>query len=142
MYKRILVGIDIGDDAIGQKALPSALDLCRIYGSELHVMAVVPELPTGIIDMYLSEDTGQKLADAAEQNLKLFTDEHVPEDIRLYRHVVTGTAYVKILEKATEIEADLIVIGSHRPGMGDFLIGPNAARVVRHAVASVLVVRG
>jgi nucleotide-binding universal stress UspA family protein len=38
-------------------------------------------------------------------------------------------------------EADLIVVGSHRPAMKDYLLGTNAARVVRHAHCSVLVVR-
>ena len=37
--------------------------------------------------------------------------------------------------------ADLIVIGCHAPGVGDFLLGSNAARVVRHAGCSVYVVR-
>lgn len=45
------------------------------------------------------------------------------------------------METAAKIGADLIVIGSHRPEMGDFLLGPNAARVVRHSKVSVLVVR-
>ncbi len=141
MYRKILVGIDIGDDEACRKALSPALDLCRNYGAELHMLTVVPDLPTGVIDMYLSEDTGRKLVKSAEQGLKRFADENVPEEIKSYRHVETGTAYMKILEKADEITADLIVIGSHRPGMGDFLIGPNAARVVRHARVSVLVAR-
>jgi nucleotide-binding universal stress UspA family protein len=33
------------------------------------------------------------------------------------------------------------VIGSHRPSMAIYLIGSNAARIVRHAKCSVLVVR-
>ena len=37
---------------------------------------------------------------------------------------------------------DLIVMASHRPELKDYLIGPNAARVVRHADCSVQVVRG
>ena len=37
--------------------------------------------------------------------------------------------------------AELIVMASHRPELRDYLIGPNAARVMRHADASVLVVR-
>ena len=32
-------------------------------------------------------------------------------------------------------------MASHRPELRDYLIGPNAARVMRHADASVLVVR-
>ena len=46
-----------------------------------------------------------------------------------------------ILHLAEQLEADLIVLASHRPEMRDWLIGANAARVVRHARCSVLVVR-
>jgi nucleotide-binding universal stress UspA family protein len=46
-----------------------------------------------------------------------------------------------VLKTAADIEADLIVMASHRPEMGDYLIGANASRVVRHAEVSVLVVR-
>jgi len=33
------------------------------------------------------------------------------------------------------------VLASHRPDLKDYLLGPNAARVVRHADRSVFVVR-
>ena len=36
---------------------------------------------------------------------------------------------------------DLIVIGAHKPDFKDYLLGPNAARVVRHSHCSVHVVR-
>jgi hypothetical protein len=42
---------------------------------------------------------------------------------------------------AEEAGADLVVVGSHRPAMKDYLLGTNAARVVRHARCSVLVAR-
>ncbi|MBS28951.1 MAG: hypothetical protein CL566_08540 [Alphaproteobacteria bacterium] len=37
--------------------------------------------------------------------------------------------------------ADIIVIPAHRPYVGDYLLGSNAARVARHADQSVLIVR-
>ena len=46
-----------------------------------------------------------------------------------------------ILAAAKEYAADLIIMGSHRPELQDYLLGPNAARVVRHSAKSVLVVR-
>ncbi len=52
-----------------------------------------------------------------------------------------GTIYQEILSAARKIEVDLIVMASHRPALEDYLLGPNAARVVRHADCSVLVVR-
>ena len=56
--------------------------------------------------------------------------------------MATGTAYEEILTTARSFGADLIVMASHRPELKDYLLGPNAARVVRHSDVSVLVVRG
>ncbi|MDH3475684.1 MAG: universal stress protein [Rhodospirillales bacterium] len=39
------------------------------------------------------------------------------------------------------MKADLIITGSHKPNVSDYLLGSNAARVVRHASCSVFVVR-
>ncbi len=39
------------------------------------------------------------------------------------------------------MKADLIVVGSHRPNWSTYLIGSNAANIVRHAQCSVLVMR-
>ena len=46
-----------------------------------------------------------------------------------------------ILDTAKRIGANLIVVQSHRPELTDYLLGPNAAHVVRHADCSVMVVR-
>ena len=52
-----------------------------------------------------------------------------------------GSVYDEVLKQADEQKADLIVVGSHRPNWSTYLIGSNAATVVRHALCSVLVVR-
>jgi len=54
---------------------------------------------------------------------------------------VTGNAYDEILRVAEADGASLIVIGAHKPDFRDYLLGPNAARVVRHSKCSVFVVR-
>ena len=55
--------------------------------------------------------------------------------------VRTGHSYKTILEVAKEKDVDLIIIASHRPGLQDYFLGSTAAKVVRHADCSVLVVR-
>lgn len=45
------------------------------------------------------------------------------------------------LQLAQEIGADLIVVGSRRPNVKTYLLGSNAAAIVRHATTTVLVVR-
>jgi nucleotide-binding universal stress UspA family protein len=50
-----------------------------------------------------------------------------------------ASIYAESLGFAEKAGADLIVVGSHRPAMEDYLLGTNASRVVRHARCSVLV---
>ncbi len=52
-----------------------------------------------------------------------------------------GSPGTVILDEAEKIGADAIILGSHRPNFGDYLIGSTAARVVRHAQCSVIVDR-
>jgi universal stress protein F len=42
---------------------------------------------------------------------------------------------------AEKINADLIIMPAHRLKLQDYLLGTNTAKVVRHALCSVLVVR-
>ena len=46
-----------------------------------------------------------------------------------------------ILEESQAVNADLIVMASHRPAMKTYFLGSNAGYVVRYASCSVLVVR-
>ena len=57
--------------------------------------------------------------------------------------MVTDSAsiYAEIFGVAEGSEADLVGVGSHRLAIKDYLLGTNAARVVRHARCSVLVAR-
>jgi len=77
----------------------------------------------------------------ATEALHEFSAKHVPEGTRVQHITAHGSIYEEIIAAADSCKADLIVIGSHRPALKDYLLGPNAARVVRHARQSVLVVR-
>jgi nucleotide-binding universal stress UspA family protein len=52
-----------------------------------------------------------------------------------------GGVYHELLSEAGAWGADIIVVGSHRPVVSDYLLGSNAKTNVRHANCSVLVVR-
>ena len=43
---------------------------------------------------------------------------------------------------AARKKCDVIVMASHKPAIRDYVLGANAAHVVRHAACSVMVVRG
>jgi universal stress protein F len=52
-----------------------------------------------------------------------------------------GTVYEEILDTADELGIDQIVMTAQRPSMKDYLLGANAAKVVRYAKCSVNIIR-
>ena len=141
MFTRILCPVDLEEESSWQKAMPVVLKLRETFGSELHVLTITPEWPKGMYRLSLPADAEQRFAAAAAEGLDAFFREHVPQDVPVTKHVRVGRVYRMVLETAADIGADLIVMASHRPEMGDYLIGANASRVVRHAEVSVLVIR-
>ena len=141
MYKDILLAVDLNDDSSWQRALPTAVEYCRAFGAVLHVIAVIPSYGMPFVGQFFPEGFEKEMEDKTLEALHAFVTEHVSKDVRVQRIVSQGTVYQEILETSEKIGADLIVMASHRPELKDYLLGPNAARVVRHAQCSVLVVR-
>lgn len=141
MYKDILVSIDLGDADSEKKTLATAVDYARTFGSRLHIMTVVPDYGMSIVGGFFPKGHEQEAIDHTNKALHAFTKKLVPAEIK-HRHIVGhGSIYREILHYADVTKADLVVLSAKRPGPEDYLIGPNAARVVRHATISVLVVR-
>lgn len=141
MYKNIMLTVDLNEESSWRKALPAAVEYCRGFGATLHVMTVVPDFGMTVVATYFPEGYEEKMLAEATRKLEAFTAANVPDAVPVKHVVGHGTVYQEILRAAKEIDADLIVMGSHRPELMDYLLGPNAARVVRHADRSVLVVR-
>lgn len=141
MYKNIMLAVDLGDDGSWEKALPAAVSLARLNDARLHLTTVVPDYGMSIVGEFFPVDFEGKVLTAVNEKLHAFADEHIPSDIRTRNIVAHGTPYEQIIQMAEEAGCDLIVMAAHRPGLQDYLLGPNAARVVRHSKKSVLVVR-
>tara|TARA_Y100001934_G_C12249085_1_gene724166 strand:+ start:734 stop:1159 length:426 start_codon:yes stop_codon:yes gene_type:complete len=141
MYSDILLPVDLGNDSSWAKALPTAIEYCEAFGAVLHVMTVMPDFGSPMVAQFFPDDHEDKMMENANDVLHKFVADRVPEGIKVQHIVADGTIYKTIIETANDIGADLIVMGSHRPELQDYLLGPNAARVVRHSSKSVLVVR-
>ncbi len=142
MFKEILLPIDLGDVESSRKAVSTAIELSRTEGARLHLLCVVPGYSMSIVSQYFPEGFEEKSLAEAAQQLDDFIAKNIPTEIASPAIVASGTVYKEILRVAGEIGCDIIVMASHRPELKDYLLGPNAARVVRHANCSVLVVRG
>ena len=142
MFKSILLPIDLNADASWLKALPTAATLCKAFGAKLHVMNVVPAFGSGVVANYFPQDFEEKTLQAAEKHLEEFGEQHIkPLGIEYEVHLAHGSIYREVLKADEKLDCDLIVMASHRPEITDYLLGPNAERVVRHASCSVMVVR-
>lgn len=141
MFKNILLPIDLGAEEASRKALDVAVDYARKHGSRITVMTVMPGFSMTIISQYFPEGFEEKTITETEKRLKAYIADNIPSEIRTQAILASGTVYEEILETAKKTGCDLIVMAAHRPDLRDFLLGPNAARVVRHANCSVLVVR-
>ena len=141
MYKEILLPVDLGDPGSSNKALSVAVELSQGAGARLQVLTIVPGFSMSIISQYFPKDFEEKSLAGAAQQLNDYIGANIPSDIATQATVANGTIYEEILRVAAETDCDLIVMPSHRPELKDYLLGPNAARVVRHANCSVLVVR-
>jgi len=141
MYKHILLTVDLDDEDSWSKALPLAISNAEMHGATLSVMTVVPDFGMSLVGQYFPKDHIEKVMKEANKRLHELVAARVPEGMQVQHVVRQGTVYEMVLLTAKEIEADLIIIASHRPALKDYLLGPNAARVVRHANCSVLVVR-
>ncbi|MCB1777525.1 MAG: universal stress protein [Candidatus Competibacteraceae bacterium] len=141
MYNDILLPVDLNHESSWITVLPSVIEYCRAFKARLHVVTVVPDFGMPLVGGYFPKNFSRKMVEETTHHLHQFIKEQVPSDVHVQHIVVEGVVYKEIIRVAQEIGADLIIMASHRPELGDFLVGPNAERVVRHFNKSVLVVR-
>lgn len=142
MYTTILVPIDLDEDELTQNALLHAVQLAKASGATLHLFHALPDA-SAFLSAYsfgIKEFENEAVVKANEKLKAIKEKIDLPAE-RLGHSVSFGTPRDETLALAQEIGADLIVIGSRRPDVKTYLLGSNAAAIVRHASTSVLVVR-
>ncbi len=134
MYDKILVPMAL-DHGVSPATLGVAKALCNPGGQiiALHVY----EALHGSVGAYLDKEVVQGAFELARK-LLLEKTEGLPG---VQSEIVVGHTYRTIIDFSAEKDIGCIVIGSHKPGLSDFLLGSTAARVVRHAHCAVHVCR-
>ncbi|MEM6467772.1 MAG: universal stress protein [Pseudomonadota bacterium] len=141
MSKRLLLAVDINDPEGARPSAEAAVNLARFEGATLHIVNVVPDQGMPIVGAALAPDHNEAIEAAARTGLEAWARDSLPEDVTTVLHIARGTIYDQIINTANALEVDCVVVGAHSPTLKDYLIGPNAARVARHASQSVFVVR-
>ncbi|MGM0986357.1 MAG: universal stress protein [Pseudomonadota bacterium] len=142
MYSKIMLPVDLNEEASWKKALPTALTLCQTFGAELILVTVLPDYRMPLVGSYFPKDFAQKAHDAVHEAQRRFVEEQVPPEVTVHRIIVDGSPWEAIVKAAKKLEVDLIVMASHnKRKFADYVLGPNAEHVVHHSRISVMIVR-
>ncbi len=141
MFKSILVPLDLGDEAEAKSLFASAQDFAEGMGAKLNVLTVVPSFSMPMVASFFPADFEKKALKTGFEELTTFVANHGGSDIVEKTLVGHGSVYKEIIGAAEEIEADAIILGPGSAETGDYLLGHNAARVMRHAPCSVVLLR-
>jgi len=131
--KHILATSDLS--ARSDRAIERATMLAAAHRARLTVLHVVDEeLPAAVADRQREE---------AEQILSRFVEGLAPtKDIYAKVEVVAGAHYQTIIDRAEQLDADLIVMGEHRRDvLLDLFRGSTGERIIRFGTRPVLVVK-
>ena len=135
--QHILVPVDFS--APSDQALAYAITMAQKFQARMTLLHVIymPPLAGADLAMQMSaiEEAAQQATDACLQQVR---------DAGLLgeKIICQGVPWQEIVEKAEDIGADLIIIGTHgRTGLQHVLLGSVAEKVVRMAPCAVLVTR-
>jgi nucleotide-binding universal stress UspA family protein len=139
----VLCAIDIADTGHDDPVILAAHKMAEMAGTTLDFVTVVPDFGKSVVGGFFESGHHAKLIASSKEALNEAVRAVIGEEAnRKARHIVTtGTAYEEIIKLSEKAKSSLIVIGAHKPDFKDYLLGPNAARVVRHSSCSVYVVR-
>jgi len=117
-----------------------------VRGGELHLVHVVEDLPAPVVlvppPAGLGLTSTEIVAAAREHVEELAAEARAQFTGRMATHVAAGSAWKQILQVAIDVQADLIVVGTHgRGGVKRLLLGSVAENVARKASCPVLVAR-
>lgn len=141
MFKSVLLPIDLSSKESWSKAAPAAIKMARDNDIPLHVVTVVPDFGISMVGTYFEDGFEKRALHDAGEHVNEWIGDNVPTGIDVHGHVLHGRVYDQIITAADNLGCDVIVMGSHQPQITDYLLGPNAASVVRHAKQSVFVIR-
>ncbi len=138
MFNKVLLSIDAAVPVEANDLIRRASDLATSWAAELHVCSIVPDVKMAIVGTQFADGfEADSLAAAHKEVEQLCEAAGAKADI----HVRFGTVYDQVINLAEELDASLIVVGGGREDLKDYLLGSNAARIVRHSDRSVMVLR-
>lgn len=138
MYKHILFATDLLNEHVVQAE--KAADIAKQFHAKLYLLHVI-ELPASVMvaqGLGFTELASPSKEDATTVLSMLGEQLGIPSN---HLFVEIGSVKEKILEKAKDLDCQLIMLGSHSASAINFSLGGTANAIVHHAKCDVLTLR-
>lgn len=138
MYKRILVAIDLSEEA--HSLLEKGTELAKQYGAALEVVHVMDWPLTGFDPVVgYSSISDESLLEGMAGSVQKIAEKHaIPES---NTHTLLGQPSSTVANLVTQLQADLLVVGSHGKRGWRALLGSTASAILQVVQCDCLVVR-
>jgi len=137
MFKNIMIPVDMQHTDRESRVFEIAATLAKLGGGTLHIVHV---------GAYPPSQDGKNVAEQ-EQILENFAREvsvaqKVPVEAKnIVAHDPAAEMNTQLMAATKSTNADLVVVGSHVPGMGDYFFTSHGGYLAEHSEISVFVVR-
>ncbi|MGP9821875.1 universal stress protein [Salinarimonas sp. NSM] len=137
MYRKILAPIDLAHRDRLAKAIDTAVELARHWAIPVVLVGVTEATPSAVA--HNPPEYARKLAAFAEETAAAAG---IAVEARAYTaHDPATQIDETILKAVADTGADLVVMASHAPTIGDALVPSHGGRLASHAAISVFLVR-
>lgn len=142
-FKSIVFATDFSESS--DFSFEYAFSLTKKYNAKLHIVHVINE-PVDLRGFYVPHMSFDKLEEEIEEGaqkmMEKFCRTHIKDYDNYESFILPGIPHEEIIKKAQEVEADLVIMGTHgRTGLDHVLFGSTAEKVVRKSPIPVLTVR-
>ncbi len=137
MFRKIMVPVDLAHTPRLGRALQTAADLARLYEAEVCYVAVTAPIPGAVA--HNPQEFADKLDTFAQDQAA--SHGHTASARSVVSHDPAIDLDRNLLRIRKEIDADLVVMASHVPGVADYLFPSHGGRMAKHSEVSVMIVR-
>lgn len=135
MYKNILIPVALDHEGVAARKIETARALLA-PGGTITLVTVLENVP-GFVSEFVTIKSENHITTAVNEKLASI----IGDAADMSKEVLLGKPGVMINRHARDNGVDLIIVGSHQPGIEDYFLGSTAARIARRAPCSVMIVR-
>ena len=143
--KKILYATDLSENSA--YAFRYAVSSAQQHGAKIHILHVLEEIKTNLLWAYfemeklqeIREKGKEEIKDRIQKRLEIFCQRELMDspacrDLVASTEVVEGDPAAEILRKADELEADLVVMGTHGKGLLEHTFLGSVAEKILHRI--------